>query len=129
MKVIPETRHTLNLISTFLYVIRHILFPDNPRLPERPDFLARTVTSASLRRVDFYNSRDDENDEPEEKIFQHNFGASIRGGRGMFAVVNQEQDNIFFISIVKYFSVTCFAKMCHLTIVAVKRFHIRAFFL
>ena len=92
MKVIPETRHTLNLISTFLYVIRHILFPDNPRLPERPDFLARTVTSASLRRVDFYNSRDDENDEPEEKIFQHNFGASIRGGRGMFAVVNQEQE-------------------------------------
>jgi hypothetical protein len=50
------------------------------------------VTSASLRRVDFYNSRDDENDEAEEKIFQHNFGASIRGGRGMFAVVNQEQE-------------------------------------
>ena len=45
-----------------------------------------------MRRVDFYNSRDDENDEPEEKIFQHNFGASIRGGRGMFALVNQEQE-------------------------------------
>ncbi|OPL33201.1 hypothetical protein AM593_02468, partial [Mytilus galloprovincialis] len=53
---------------------------DKPRIPTRPDFLARRVTSASIRRIDFYNSGDDEKEVvPEDTIFEHNFGASVRG--------------------------------------------------
>ncbi|XP_071174859.1 F-actin-monooxygenase mical1-like isoform X1 [Mytilus edulis] len=59
--------------------VQHI--SDKPRIPTRPDFLARRVTSASIRRIDFYNSGDDVKEVvPEDTIFEHNFGASVRGG-------------------------------------------------
>ncbi|XP_071172170.1 uncharacterized protein [Mytilus edulis] len=64
-----------------------------PRIPTRPDFLARRVTSASIRRIDFYNSGNDVKEVvPEDTIFEHNFGASVRGGLGAFTLKLPQSD-------------------------------------
>ncbi|XP_052063696.1 F-actin-monooxygenase MICAL1-like isoform X2 [Mytilus californianus] len=71
--------------------VKHI--SDKPRIPARPDFLARRVTSASMRRIDFYNSGDDEKEVvTEDIIFEHNFGVSVRGGLGAFTLTLPESD-------------------------------------
>ncbi|KAK3094744.1 hypothetical protein FSP39_005696 [Pinctada imbricata] len=63
------------------------IFPPKPNLPRRPDFLSRRVTSAS-RRIEFYNAADEPEPEEkaEDKVFEHNFGASIRKGIGAFTI-------------------------------------------
>ncbi|CAC5400257.1 MICAL [Mytilus coruscus] len=66
---------------------------EKPKIPPRPDFMARRVTSASIRRKDFYNTADDNKEvETEDKIFEHNFGASIRHGKGTFSIKLPESD-------------------------------------
>ncbi|VDI20842.1 Hypothetical predicted protein [Mytilus galloprovincialis] len=67
---------------------------EKPKIPPRPDFLARRVTSASIRRKDFYNTADDNKEvETEDKIFEHNFGASVRRAMGTFSIQLPESDD------------------------------------
>ncbi|XP_071174863.1 F-actin-monooxygenase mical1-like isoform X2 [Mytilus edulis] len=67
---------------------------EKPKIPPRPDFLARRVTSASIRRKDFYNTADDNKEvETEDKIFEHNFGASVRRAMGTFSIKLPKSDD------------------------------------
>lgn len=71
-----------------------LYYLEKPKIPPRPDFLARRVTSASIRRKDFYNTADDNKEvETEDKIFEHNFGASVRRAMGTFSIQLPESDD------------------------------------